>query len=290
MLILSSATSMVPEMQNGLISVIIPIWKPNLSHLKICIDSVLAQTYSDIEIVIIYKKSPEFDEGFYRLIKEYQDDKIKVVEDNRELPEARNAGIIKSRGEFIALMDADDFSEIDRFEKQLKFKEKHKCNVVGSLANLISNEGKKIAKIKVPITHQEIREIMMLRNPILNPSILMDKKMFEDIGLYNPSFVYGEDYELWFRAMFNGYKFGNVPECLISLRYNPQSVTRCSTWRKVRIYNIKAKNRAFLHYGFFKPRDVFYHLLSISLTYFIPPMIVLRVMIKFQKFFGWYKT
>ncbi len=83
-------------MQNGLISVIIPVWKPNLSHLKTCIDSVVAQTYSDIEIIIIYKKSPEFDEDFYRLIKEYQDDKIEVVEDDGGLPIARNVGIIKS--------------------------------------------------------------------------------------------------------------------------------------------------------------------------------------------------
>jgi len=277
-------------MTKGLISVILPIWKPNLSHLKICIDSVLAQTYSDIEIIIIYKKTAEFDEGFYRLIKEYGDDKIKVVEDNGVVSRTRNAGIIKSRGEFIALIDGDDFCEVDRFEKQLKFKEKHKCNVVGSLANYISNESKKIAKIQVPITHQEIRKKMMLRNPILNPSVLMDKRMLEDVGLYDTSFVYASDYDLWFRTMFHGYKFGNVPECLVSIRYNPHSITRGSTWKKARIYIIKAKNRAFLHYGFFKPRDVFYHLLSIFLTYFIPPMVAIKVMIKFQKIFGWYKT
>jgi len=277
-------------MQNGLISVILPIWKPNLSHLKTCIDSVVAQTYSDIEIIIIYKKSPEFDEGFYRLIKEYRDDKIKVVEDNGGLSDALNVGIIKSMGEFIARIDGDDFCEIDRFEKQLKFKENHKCNVVGSLANYISNEGKKIAKIEVPITHQEIRKEMMLRNPILNPSVLMDKRMLEDVGLYDTSFVYASDYDLWFRAMFNGYKFGNVPECLVSIRYNPHSITRGSTWRKARIYVIKAKNRAFLHYGFFKPRDVFYHFLSMPLTYFISPRVAMKVMIKFQKIFGWYKT
>ncbi len=134
-------------MQNGLISVILPIWKPNLSHLKTCIDSVVAQTYSDIEIIIIYKKSLEFDDAFYRLIKEYRDDKIKVVEDNSGLSDALNAGITKSTGEFIARIDSDDFCEIDRFERQLKFKENHKCNVVGSLANYISNVDKKIAKI-----------------------------------------------------------------------------------------------------------------------------------------------
>ena len=63
-----------------------------------------------------------------------------------------------------------------------------------------------------------------------------------------------------------------------------------STWRKARIYDIKAKNRALLHYGFSKPRDIFYYLLSVPLTYLVPPMTVVRVMIKFQKFFGWYKT
>jgi len=210
-------------MQNGLISVILPIWKPNLSHLKTCIDSVVAQTYSDIEIIIIYKKSPGFDDGFYRLIKEYRDDKIKVVEDNSGLSDALNAGIIKSRGEFIAKISGNDFCEIDRFEKQLKFKENHKYNVVSTLGYFISNEGKKIAKIQVPITHQEIRKEMMLRNPILNSSVLMDRRMLEDIGAYDTSFVYAEDYELWFRAMSHGYKFGNVPEYLVSIRYNHHS-------------------------------------------------------------------
>ena len=272
-------------MQNGLISVILPIWKPNLSHLKTCIDSVVAQTYSDIEIIIIYKKSPEFDDGFYRLIKEYRDDKIKVVEDNSGLSSALNTGIIKSMGEFIARIDGDDFCEIDRFEKQLKFKENHKYNVVGSWANYISNEGKKIAKIQVPITHQEIRKKMMLHNPILNPSVLMDRRMLEDVGVYDVPLVYAADYDLWFRAMFNGYKFGNVPEYLVTIRDYPQSVTRGSTWKKARIHAIKAKNRAFLHYGFFKPRDFFYHLLT-PLIYFISPSVALRA----KKITGWYKT
>ena len=276
--------SIVLEMKKGLISVIIPIWKPNLSHLKTCIDSVLAQTYSHIEIIIIYKKSPEFDDSFYRLIKEYEDGKIKVVEDNGWIPVARNTGIMKSRGEFIALMDGDDFCEVDRFEKQLKFKENHKCNVVGSLANYISNEGKKIVKIEVPTTHQEIRKKIMLHDPILNPSVLMDRRMLEDLGFYDASFVYASDYELWFRAMFNGYKFANVPEYLVSIRCNPLSITQGSTWKKHRIYAIKAKNKAFLRYGFSKPRDFFYHLLT-PLIYFISPGGAMRA----KKITGWYK-
>jgi len=271
-------------MKKDLISVIIPIWKPNFSHLKTCIDSVLAQTYSDIEIIIIYKKSPGFDESFYRLIKECEDDKIKVVEESGGLSVALNTGIMKSRGKFIARMDGDDFCEVNRFERQLKFKENHKCNVVGSWGHCISYEGKKIAKIQVPTTHQEIRKKMMLHNTILNSSVLMDGRMLEDVGFYDTFFVIASDYDLWFRAMFNGYKFANVPEYLVSIRDSHQSVTHGSTWKKARIYAIKAKNRAFLRYGFFKPRDVFYHLLT-PLTYFISPRVAMRA----KKITGWYK-
>jgi len=276
--------SIVQEMKKGLISVIIPIWKPNLTHLKTCIDSVLAQTYSDIEIIIIYKKSQGLDDSFYRLIKEYEDGKIKVVENNGWIPVARNIGIMKSRGEFIALMDGDDFCELDRFEKQLKFKDDNKCNVVGSWAHYISYEGKKIKKIQVPTTHQEIRKKIMLHNPILNPSVLMDRKMLEDVGYYDTSLVYASDYGLWFRAMFKGYKFAKVPEYLLSIRDNHQSVTQGSTWKKSRIYAIKAKNKAFLRYGFSKPRDFFYHLLT-PLIYFISPRGAMRA----KKITGWYK-
>jgi len=264
-------------MQKGLIAVILPVWKPSVSHLKKCVDSLVAQTYSHIEVIIVYKKSPEFDDDFYRLLAEYQDKRIRVVEDKTKgFPSAINEGITNSTGEFIARIDGDDFCTVDRFEKQLEFKKKHKCNIVGSWGYFISNDGKKIGKSEPPISHRAIRKKMMLRCPILHSSVLMDKTVIENLGLYDTAFIAGEDDELWFRAMSNDYKFGNVPEYLVSIRDNPQSKTRGSEWRKERIYTIKARTKALLHYGFFKPLDIFYYLQA-PLYYFISPKNAMKV-------------
>jgi len=181
-------------------------------------------------------------------------------------------------------MDGDDFCVNNRFEKQLKFKENNNCDVVGTWAYCLSENGSQIGKIEMPITHKEIRKKMMLHDPVLHPSILMDRKMLDEIGLYDTSFAYAEDYELWFRAMSKNYKFGNVPEFLVSIRENTQSITRGSQWKKHRIFAMKAKNRAFLRYGFCKPRDFFYYMLT-PLSYFISPRIALRA----KKLTGWYK-
>lgn len=261
----------------GLISVVLPVWKPSLDELKTCLDSLIAQTYPNIEINIVYKKSPEFDDAFYLLVNEYQDKRIQVINyENSGMASIMNEGIKNSRGEFIARIDADDWCSIDRFEKQLKFKNKHKCNIVGSWGQIISKNGEKIGIYKLPIFHEEIRKKIMFRCPLIDSSALMDRSMLEEIGLYDTSFVEALDDEIWFRAMHHGYKFGNVPECLVSTRYNPESRSRGDEWRKVRIYAIKAKTKALLHYGFFKPIDLFYYL-QVPLYYFISPKNAMKV-------------
>jgi len=265
-------------LKKDLISVILPIWKADINQLKKCIDSLINQTYSKIEIIIVYKKTSEFDDAFYQLIRAYQDNRIKITDDkNQGFPAALNEGIKNSTGEFIARIDSDDFCELDRFEKQLKFKTNNKYNVVGSWAYLVSLDGKKIGKKILPVTHEEIRKKMMFLNPILHPSILMERKMFDEIGFYDLSFSFAEDYELWFRAMHNHYKFGNVPEFLISMGMDlsSDSITRGPEWRKVRKRNLQVKNKALLHYGFFKPLDIFYYLLT-PLYYFISPKVTIR--------------
>lgn len=261
----------------GLISVILPVWKPNINELKTCLDSLIAQTYPNIEINIVYKKSSEFDDAFYLLINGCQDKRIKVINyENKGFASIINEGIRNSRGEFIARIDADDWCSIDRFEKQLKFKKKHKCNIVGSWGHVISKNGKKIGISKLQISHEEIRKKIMFRCPLIDSSALMDRSMLEEIGLYDISFVESLDDEIWFRAMYKGYKFGNVPECLVTIRYDPQSRSHGDDWRKARIYAIKAKTKAVLHYGFFKPLDLFYYL-QVPLYYFISPKNAMKV-------------
>jgi len=270
-------------MKQGLISVILPVWKPNLTQLKQCINSIVLQTYPNLELIIAYLKSPEFDNDFYNLIKEYNDNRIKVIECKiKGIASQLNEGIQNSTGEFIARIDGDDFCEINRFERQLEYKKTNNCNIVGSWANYVLEEEEKIWKLEPPVTHQQIRKKMMHRSPIMHVSVLMDRAMLDDIGLYDSSLFSAEDYELWFRAMYHGYRFGNVPEYLVNIRFNPESSTRGAEWKKHRLYTIKVKNKALLHYGFFRPIDIFYYLQN-PFYYFISPKLALKARKKMSK-------
>ena len=116
------------------VSAIIPIWKPNFDHLKKCLDSMVNQTYKKLEIIIVYRKSTDHDKKFFSFMKGYdKDPRVRVLEGKKKgFVNALNEGIENSNGEFIGRLDADDYSSLDRFEKQLDFKKKNELNVVGS--------------------------------------------------------------------------------------------------------------------------------------------------------------
>ena len=272
-------------LEQGLISVILPVWKPNFTQLKQCLDSLINQTYRHQEIIIIYRKSELHDKDFFALIDEYNDERLKVIiEEKTGFTNSLNEGILNASGEYIARMDADDYCELNRFEKQLDFKEKTQSNIVGSWGYSISDDGKILGKIEMPVTHSDIRKKMMLHDPLLHSSVLMDRKILDQVGLYDPKYIHSEDDELWFRIMYHKYKFANVPEYLMYIRETLGSITRGSEWRISRQYNIKAKNYAFFHYGFRNPYDILYYILT-PITYFISP----RFALKAKKAIGWYK-
>lgn len=273
-------------MTEGIISVVLPVWKPDFSELKLCMDSVVGQTYKDLEIIIIYRKSDGFDENFYSLISEYKDNRIRIIEGKKTgFTNSLNEGIESSTGKFIARIDADDYCDTSRFEKQIEFKKKYNYDIVGSWAYSISHEGKVIGKIELPVTHDEIRKKMMLHCPMLHPAILMDRKVFSGIGMYDAEFIHAEDYELYFRAMSHNYKFGNVPEYLVYIREGKFSRSRGEEWKTQRRYYVKAKKKAREDYGFNKYYDVLYNVFT-PFSYFVSPRMALQI----KKLSGWYKN
>jgi len=255
-------------MKDNLISVILPIWSPKINELKKSIDSVLSQTYPSFELIIVYRNHPETDSSFHKLIDEYDDKRIRIIQTNKKgVANAMNIGIINSTGNIISRIDGDDFWSKDKLQLQLEYKDKEKLNIVGSWGIFVSNEGKEIEKIEHPVEHNEIRKYLILNDKLIHSSILMDKKILEDIGLYNESFKTAEDYEMWFRIISKGYKFGNIPKYLVTVGLEPESISR-SNWQNHRKNTIKAKNMAILKYGFNRPRDFLYYLPSL-IYYFI---------------------
>jgi len=270
---------------NELVSVIIPVWKPNMIHFDKCIQSISNQSYSKLEILISYRADDDED-SFTEKILGYNDNRIKILKNERKgFTNSLNEAIEIANGKFIARIDADDFCDTKRIEKQIKFKEIHNYNIVGTWAILIDEDDNEIGKIETPSTHEEIRNKMMIHNPILHPSVLLEKEIFEKIGSYDTEFNGAEDYEFWFRAIFHKLKIGNVPEFLTYLRETPNSITRGTEWKKQRKMNIKVKNYAFQNYGFNSVKDTIYHIALTPLTYLVSPSKSLQV----KKFLGWYK-
>jgi len=120
--------------------VIVPAFNVAL-YIKDTIDSLLAQTYRNFEIVVVDDVSTD---NTIEIVKEYQDPRIVVVrhEVNSGLAAARNTGILSSRGEYISLLDGDDIAEPTRLAEQLAFLESDpSLGMVGSHVSVINQDG-----------------------------------------------------------------------------------------------------------------------------------------------------
>ena len=274
-------------MFRDLISVIMPVWKPDITQLDLCIESIRNQTYSNLELIIIYKKSNiKVDSEVEKIFDKNKDDhRIRVIEDNAKFVDALNLGIKMAKGTMIGRMDSDDICVNTRFEDQIEFMRQNKISLIGSWAYSISNDGKIVGVIEPPYQPEEIRKKIMFHNPILHPSILMEKKMLDGIGYYDPRFSGAEDYELLLRGIFKNYRMANIPKHLIYLRETNQSIMRGSKWRSARKAYIRAKNTALLHYGFNHYHDIFYCLLT-PLTLFASSTMAYKI----KSMLGWNET
>lgn len=209
-----------------------------------------------------------------RVFKENSDDHRLRILDQKEkgFIQALNLGLQNSKGDFVARMDGDDISEKIRFQEQLAYIDETKSDLVGSWAILISEGGQELGKVKLPVKHSDIRKKIMLRNPILHPSIFFRKSIIDKVGNYNTKLEGAEDYDLYFRILAANLKISNVPQALIKLRETKDSLWRGPRWKKMRFTALAVQKNAIKNLGFNSLGDRFYYSIS-PLILFIPPKI-----------------
>ncbi len=195
-------------------------------YLNRAIESVLGQSFSDFEFVIINDGSTDKTE---EVIKSYHDQRIVYLRNDQNLGLAKsfNIGIRVARGQFIARMDADDISITDRFEKQLYFLEKHKdVDIIGSSVILINKDGRRLKKIKRPTNHIEIKWQSLFSTPLFHPTVMARSEVLKE-NLFDESYHNSEDYELWSRLLFTtDTRFANISEPLLLYRTFSNSFTQ----------------------------------------------------------------
>ncbi len=186
--------------------------------LRESIDSILNQTFSDFEFIIINDGSTE---NVGDVIKSYDDSRIVYVEqENAGLPVALNRALDMAKGEYIARMDSDDISVEDRFKKQLKYFDEHP--EVSLLGGWYQNSSTGVIyKLPENVTYMKLLNHCCIGHP----SVMFRKSDFDKYGFrYNEEYRVAQDYELWSRVI-KVLKIANVQDVLLRYRWHEKNAS-----------------------------------------------------------------
>lgn len=217
--------NMVKNVQPN-ISVILPAYNAE-RFLKEAIDSILAQTYTNFELIVLNDGSTDRTE---EIILSYNDPRIRYVknETNLKLIKTLNKGIDLAKGKYIARMDADDISLPTRLEKEVKYMEEHpECGVVSVLPYVMAEDGKILHKSRFFISthHISCLYVNLFATPILHPGSFFQAEILKKYKYVDsPKVLHVEAYDLWCRMFKDNVKFGVVNEHLLNYRLNSTSV------------------------------------------------------------------
>jgi len=228
--------------QSRKVTVLFPAYNA-APYLREAIDSVLSQTYSDFEFLIINDGSKD---NSAEIIDNYTDPRIRVVhQENMGLVRTLNKGLGLAEGELIARFDADDVCYPARLDKQVRFMMSHPDYVlVGSEANYMDEEGNFIFRyLFKEYEDSEIRQSGFKNCPFIHSSVMFRKQAVLDAGGYDERAITFEDHLLW-RKLADVGKMKNVKEPLIKVRFNPASVTIDEKWRGKEFQELKQRSIA----------------------------------------------
>ena len=215
------------------VSVIIPVFNKATTIQK-TIESVLAQTFTDFELLLVNDASTD---NSLAIIEQFRDSRIQLInQEHKGVSYTRNTGIKASKSPFVAFLDADDIWQQNHLENMIQLSKNHfECAVFSSgysviYPNKIRNFNFKTAP-KSPMDFFE----NSLDFSLLHPSIIMIKKtVFDTVGYYDTSYPGGEDTELWIRMMLK-YKlcFSNEITVTINKKLAQQASRILSNYHKI---------------------------------------------------------
>ena len=218
-------------MNDKRIAVIMSLYKNDVvDYVKLAVESILNQTYKELDFFIQYDGPirPEVDEYLTGL----KDERVKIQRraENKGLAQSLNdlLAIVMPMGyEFIARMDADDISELKRFEKHLEYFKSHpELDCLGTWAIEITSSGDEYFKKHMPESHEGCLELFRKRDCMIHPTVMFRKSYIEKAGLYDLNTFFGEDTMMWAQGFAADCTMGNVPEYLIRIRLDDNFIDR----------------------------------------------------------------
>jgi len=207
------------------VSVVLPAFN-RARYLREAIESILAQTYRDFELIVVDDASTD---ATPEILSAFSDERVIIIRNEQNLGAARsrNVALARASGEFIALMDSDDRCAPERLEKQVAYLQAHpELAAVGTWARRIDAEGNRTgADFITPCAPEQVREAVMRGGVPLHPTALLRAGVLRAAGGYRP-LLYVEDYDLWLRLTDEGATVAVIPEYLYEMRIHPQQETQ----------------------------------------------------------------
>lgn len=209
-------------MESPLISVVMPVFNAQ-QDLREAINSILAQTFKDFELIVIDDGSSD---DSVEIILAIDDPRIRLLRQpqNKGLVTSLNLGLLEAKGQFIARMDADDLSNPERFSLQIQLMQDGNLDICGSHWAQIDAQGRQFAILEAPSSYAEVVATLATTVPYAHGSVMM-RRSFLDAHRLHYRKGYGEDYDLWIRFFECGAKFGAVGEILYLHRQHSESIT-----------------------------------------------------------------
>jgi glycosyltransferase involved in cell wall biosynthesis len=210
--------------------------------LKDAIDSILCQTFSDFELLIINDGSKD---NSAKIVNSYSDSRIRFLENsfNLGLAGAKNRGIKEAQGKYIAWLDCDDISLPTRLEKQVNVLENdHSIGLCGTWVKTFG--GNSTSEWRYPINPDYLRCRMIFDNPFTISSIMVRRRLLLSLDKYfDLEFPPAEDYELWER-LSKVSRVSNIPEILTRYRFHGQQTSHSQDGiikQKISVWKIQLK-------------------------------------------------
>ena len=195
------------------------------SFLLEAIESILGQSFDDLEVVIVDDGSTDASAA---ILSRVRDRRLRVLTNPRNLgiATALNRGVDASRGVYIARFDADDVCARDRLRRQVTYLDRNEAiAILGSAARVVGDGAADGTIWRAPTGPLAVRFASLLRSPFLHPTVMLRRAAFEQGELaYDACLVPAEDYALWSRVL-RSVDGANLPEPLITYRLHGSQMT-----------------------------------------------------------------
>lgn len=227
---------------NPLVSVIVPAYNAE-GFLAGAVESVLAQTYKNLDILVVNDGSTD---DTQRVAESFVPRGVRVIrQENKGVGGVRNTGIKNAKGTFIAFLDADDFYLPEKIEKEVRFLQEHPefdlvyCN----MHHFYAEAPEVLYQHKGPFYSGDVFEKLLDTFFGQLDTVLIPKAAYDEVGLYDEGSKHAEEWDVHLKLARAGYRFGFLDENLVRIRVSKNSWSRFSNQPDQKQHNLAVLER-----------------------------------------------